>query len=116
MNSYNLTKRGGGICVYVRSSISFVEMKEDHFKVNGPDLELITIRLTIENIRPIFIIGLYRPPAGLIQPFNNHLTLLFDKLALNRKFDVIFGGDFNIDYRKCSPNRKVLKDLEISRN
>ena len=90
----------------------FVELEEDFFKINNSDMELITLRLHVTNVRPIFLTALYRPPSGQIQPFSNYLIQLFDRLSLNKKFDVILGGDFNIDYQKCSPNRKTLKDIE----
>ena len=114
LNTYNLPKRGGGICTYVKSTLSFSEVSDDSYKVNNSDIEINTIRLNMENIRPIFIVALYRPPTGHTQPFSNHLTKLLDSMSTVRKYDVIIGGDFNIDYQKPSPNRKILKDLEHS--
>ena len=98
--------------MYIKSSLSFTELEEPTFKVNNSDLELLSIRLNFEKVRPIFLVALYRPPAGLLQPFSEHLNELFDQIALTRKYDVILGGDFNIDYQICSANRKILKDFE----
>ena len=112
LNNYNLPKRGGGICIYVRNSISFIELDGAPSQINNSVLELVSIKLNIENVRPIFLISVYRPLSGLIQPFSNHLIQLSDELAIHRKYDVICGGDLNIDYRRCSPNKKVLKVLE----
>ena len=46
---------------------------------------------------------------GLI---SEHLNALFEQIAVTRKYDVIIGGDFNINYQKCSGNRNFLKDFE----
>ena len=70
------------------------------------------MKLNIEKVRPIYLIALYRPPSGSLQPFSEYLNELFDQIALTRKYDVILGGDFNIDYQKWSANRKILKDFE----
>ena len=112
LNNYHVTKRGGGICIYVKSSISFTEIDGAVFKINNSDLELISMKLNIENVRPIYLIALYRPPAGSLQSFSEHLNTLFDQITLIRKYDVILGGDFNIDYQRCSASRKILKDFE----
>ena len=112
LNNYHVTKRGGGICIYVRSSLSFTEIEGNVSQINNSDLELLTMKLNLDYVRPIFLIALYRPPSGLMQPFGEHLNALFEHIAIIRKYDVILGGDFNIDYQKCSLNRKVLKDFE----
>ena len=112
LNNYNVTKRGGGICIYAKSTISFTEIEDAVFKINNSNLELLSIKLNIEKVRPIYLIALYRPPAGLLQPLSDHLNELFDQLAMARKYYVILGGDFNIDYQKYSTNRKILKDFE----
>ena len=112
LNNYHITKRGGGICIYVKSSLSFTELEEKLYKINNSDLELLTLKLNIEKVRPIFLIALYRPPAGLMQPFSEYLNALFEQIAVTRKYDVIIGEDFNINYQKCSGNRIFLKDFE----
>ena len=112
LNHYNITKRGGGICIYVHDSIPFSQVDIPGYNINNANLEMHTLKLNLKNLRPIFITAIYRPPAGLIEAFNNHMVDLLEDMSQTRKYDVFVGGDFNIDYTKCSPNRKVLKDLE----
>ena len=114
MTNYNITKRGGGICIYIKNTIPFTELCDQLYKCNTDDLELVTVRLNIEKLRPILICAVYRPPSGCIATFNNHIISLLDNLSTSRKYDLYLGGDFNIDYLKPSPNRKYLKDLENS--
>ena len=113
LTRYNVPKRGGGICIYIKNTIPYTEVVDQFHKINNNDIELITIRLSFKTLRPIYICALYRPPSGNIKMFNNHLVNLFDNLTTAQKFDVFLSGDFNIDYAKASPNRKYLKDLEM---
>ena len=112
LTNYNIPKRGGGICIYIKNTIPYTKVSDQFHVVNDDDLELITIRLDIKNVRPIYICAVYRPPTGNIINFNNYIINLLDNLTLARKHDVYLGGDFNIDYAKPSPHRKLLKDLE----
>ena len=112
LTCYNVPKRGGGICIYIKNTIPFTEICDHYHKVNNDDLELTTIRLDIKNLRPIFICSIYRPPSGNIPNFNNHIVDLLDNLTPAGKYDVYLGGDFNIDYARATPNRKILKDIE----
>ena len=72
----------------------------------------MSIRLHIENLRPIYVCAFYRPSSGDIGNFNSHIVALLDNLTTDRKYDVYFGGDFNIDYAKASLNGKYLKNFE----
>ena len=107
LTNYNIPKRGGGICIYIKNTIPYTKVCDQFHTFNNDDLELITIRLDIKNVRPIYICAVYRPPTGNVTNFIHHITYLFDNLTLARKYDVYLGGDFNIDYAK--PSRKISK-------
>ena len=109
LTNYNVAKRGGGICIYIKNTIPYTEICDPFHKINDNDLELVTVQLNIENLRPIYICAVYRPPTGCIVSFNSYIVCLLDNLTTARKYDLYLGGDFNIDYSKPSPSRKSSK-------
>ena len=68
---------------YIKKTIPYVLICDQSHTSNNEDLELMTIRPDITNIRPIYICAVYRPPSGNIVNFNNH-----DNLTTARKYDV----------------------------
>ena len=112
LTPYTVPKRGGVICMYLKNTIPYPELCRHLYKLNSDNIELMTIRLHCEKLRPIFICAIYRPPTGNTSNFNEHIVKLMDNIAPSRKYDVYIGGDFNIEYSKPSPHRKYLKDFE----
>ena len=66
----NMQKRGGGICIYIRNTIPFDIITENELNINTHDVEMLTITLSIPNLRQVLITAVYRPPAGSIVLFN----------------------------------------------
>ena len=57
-------KKGGGLLCYVKKGHKFSDSKYAELNVSCKDLEMHWILLTLDNIRPIIVINIYRPPQG----------------------------------------------------
>jgi hypothetical protein len=90
-------KRGGGVCIYVKSSCISCEFLQENLELNDPVVETVwcTIRFEKENI----LIGcIYRPP-NMIGEANSQLNGCFEKLSLmiqeSKCTGLLIVGDFN---------------------
>ena len=67
------------------------------------------ILLTFENVRPIVIVNVYRPPQGDYKNCCNTILEAFDNADLKENTDIFVKGDFNINWAdKKSPCSKEL--------
>ena len=107
-----MVKKGGGICLYIKNTIPFETEWEGKVNCNNPNLEMLTVKLTIHNLRPFFVSAIYRPPSGSLLSFKQHMYDLLNVITLSWKVDVFIGGDFNIDYNRNNDNRKILREIE----
>ena len=57
-------KRGGGVAVYWNNSLQISEHKYARFNQSTKDSEVQWLSLNQDNIRPILILNVYRPPQG----------------------------------------------------
>ena len=73
---------------------------------------MLSVKLTIQNLRSIFITAVYRPPTGSLLAFKQHMYELLNVITLPRRKDIFVGSDFNIDYNRNNEGRKVLKEME----
>ena len=92
--------RGGGLALYVKNGINFVNLDSQPHTSSGADLEVQTVRINRKLTRPMYIISIYRPPTGNIETMYNLLTELLSSLDDLDKATIIMGGDFNIDFHK----------------
>ena len=105
-------KRGGGLVCYIRSSIKFSDTKLAYLNHSSQDIEMQWISLNVDNIRPIVVVNVYRPPRG---SYKKCCELLFD--AMNRadvknNTEFVILGDFNIDY--FDKNSPAYKELDFT--
>lgn len=97
---------GGGIIIYVRSSLS-CEIIDNH--ISTFDVELCSLVISNDNLKKIVLSVVYRPPSGNLNVFFDKLTETFDKLNSSVKnYNMIMCGDFNIDVSKKSLRGVVL--------
>ena len=94
IDSYDIIRRdrnlfGGGTAIYIRESINYQVRKD----LCDENLEIITIEINIQNVKPFIIVVWYRPPSANVQMFDLFETVLqkIDNLHLN--FVVL--GDLN---------------------
>ena len=91
-------KRGGGVAVYCREDLKFSDHKFKDFNISNANIEMQWISLHMDNLRPIVIVNIYRPPQGDYKVFCKELSnrVLNANLAPNTELYIM--GDFNIDY------------------
>ncbi len=87
--------KGGGICVYIKEAYKCIKFDELCFC--DRDLECLGIRLELPKTRKIFILNVYRPPAGNKALFQDKLHSLLDCTLLFPGCEVMILGDFNLD-------------------
>ena len=97
-------KKGGGICTYVRDGAN-VEHLEKLSSVTD-DYEISVVKIKFTNIKPSYVIGVYRPPKGTPYKLFDRLTEICDNLDLQRN-ELFIMGDFNINYNDKQSLRKL---------
>ena len=88
------TRNGGGVCIYLRSSINYKIRNE----LISNELEAVCIEITKPNSQPFIIITVYRPPNAspdFFIHFENLTQLLDDEMK-----EIIILGDLNCDLKK----------------
>ena len=103
--SKNRNRSGGGIGFFVRESTNF-RLRTD---LNDPDIEILTIQICKQYVKPFLITTWYRPPNDPIQTlyrFENCLQLIDSDNE-----ESIILGDVNYDFlsENLSPQASELK-------
>ena len=91
----NSCKKGGGICIYVKKEFSYENLLQ--VSVSTTDYETLGIKLKIKNIKPLFILGIYRPPMGNLNTCVDWSENNVEGIDLIRA-ELFVPGDMNIDY------------------
>ena len=101
-------KKGGGVCIYVKSSISF-EIVDNFSHLLKKNMEFIYLRIKPHMQKPINLLGIYRPPDGDCKVFLQHITDMIKQIDRSRSETIII-GDFNIDFN----NKKVIASSKLN--
>ena len=113
-NTSNRPKRGGGLIIYFRKSISPFITIIPTVSIITKNLEQLWILYERPNHRIEVISVIYRPPSGTILNFFDELRKSVDHIqSMKPNSETTILGDINIDYRlRHSPEYKKLKDFE----
>lgn len=112
------TKRGGGICVYLKDTLPHEILPT--LCTSNSDLELLTLSIMQENQKRLNILSLYRPPAGNFQNALIQIKEVIDQVKADCNGEYLVIGDLNVDMNKPnhqsrklnqSMNNKSLKQL-----
>ena len=88
--------KGGGVAVYVNSSIKFKKFESKSLSVED-SFECITIELSLNSSKNVIIACIYRKPGAKIDEFTNKMEEMFG----NFKNKILYVcGDFNINLLK----------------
>ncbi len=87
-------RKGGGVCVYVRSDIGFNQRMD----LNNDQIEAVWLNILLPKNKPILVGACYRPPDQTM--FYEILELVCSKYTDFVNSEVIMIGDFNTDIRK----------------
>ena len=94
---------------YVKEGIKFSDSKLKHLNTSCKDVEMLWLKVSIENVRPIVIVNIYRPPQGNHKNCCELISNAFDRADLKDNTDFFMLGDFNINYMdKGTPEYKEL--------
>ena len=106
----NLAKRGGGLMIYIRSEVNFTPTMKVECNISDQHCELQRIELCNGVQKNIVIYNVYRPPSGHIEPFIEHLTHVCENEQNVVNKEIIFMGDFNINYtaKKQADSKKLI--------
>ena len=103
--------KGGGVSIYENKSLNF-KLRPD-LSISSRDVESISIEILFYKEQYILINVLYRPPKGVIEPFERFLKEILKKTKNNFKpFHI--AGNFNLnilDHDKCSKLHNFLNLL-----
>ena len=110
INGYKIERedrnnRGGGVAIYVKSSINYARRKD--IPLNG--LELVCIEIKPVNASPFIIIAWYRPPSDPISTFDK-LEKVLQYLENDNK-EIILIGDTNCNLLRQEDLQSSYSDL-----
>ena len=91
------TKKGGGVCIYVKDKYQVDSQKWEEHNISEIDVECQWLEMEFEHQQNIVIANLYRPPQGNTQNFIDYLDNTFDKIDVTNK-DIFIMEDFNINF------------------
>ena len=70
---------------------------------------MMWIKISLENVRPIVVVNIYRPPQGNYKKCCEIISDAFDKADLKDNTDIFLMGDFNINFKsKATPEYREL--------
>lgn len=104
-----LTKRGGGICVFVKNNIDVLQWPK--LEVSNSDIETMSLSCKRGNHKRLNVTVVYRPPTGNI---NSAIDTVSDNILEIRgsvSGNSIIFGDFNIDLLTNNVQSKRLEQF-----
>ena len=112
-SSIGIHKRGGGLIIYVKTTLSKYTTTLEYAKKVTANLEQIFICIDKPNVRKQIIGNVYRPPNGKISEGIQELTSTVKIIQETTHCELTVVGDFNINYnlRHTQPF-KLIKNFE----
>ena len=113
IQGYDIVRRdrnrnGGGVCLYIRSSINF----KTRSSLMSDIYEAIVVEIFKPNSQPFCIVAVYRPP-GTEDEFFCYFEDVIKSLDFENK-EIIVIGDMNCNYLAESRNSELINLTEIS--
>ena len=103
------TKKGGGVACYVGKGLNFSDSALANLNVSCKDVEMLWLKLSLKNVRPIVVVSIYRPPQGNHARCCELIGNALEKANLKDNTDIFLLGDFNVNFAdKKSPSYKEL--------
>ena len=110
-NSGNTKKRGGGVACYINKKLNLDCHLLHQLSQTNDDIEVMTLRCVYGYGKKIYVLSVYRPPAGSIENFITVLTnIVIDQSLVESELWIL--GDLNIDFlKRDDPKTKKLIDF-----
>ena len=102
-------KRGGGLACYIRKGIKFSESKFEGLNISCKNLEMQWVLVSLDNVRPIVVVNIYRPPQGDYKEGCKLISEAFGIANLKQNTDIFVLGDSNINMldRKTASTKEL---------
>ena len=101
-------KKGGGVCIYVRDSISYTIIHDFNGLIDN-NLEFILLKLKPTMQKSINLLGIYRPPDGSPKVCVDRLIHILNQFDRSRT-ETLLIGDFNLDYK----NKRLMSTSKLN--
>ena len=105
------SRNGGGVCIYLRGSISYKIGKD----LVPPELEAVCVEIIKPYSKPFLVTTVYRPPSSLPEFFDDFEKLI--KAIDNENKEVYILGDLNCNMLKTDKDANIptkkIKSLGI---
>ena len=113
-NKLSLHQKEGGLACYVSDAIKYSDTSYSHLNQSTKHIEMQWIELSIDNIRPIMIVNVYRPPQGDYKTACKLILESIDKADLKDNTEIYMLGDFNIDFKPLNSKSPAFKELDFT--
>ena len=100
-------KKGGGVCIYIRSTIDF-EIIHAYDEFLGNNIEFLFLKLKPHMQKVLNLFAIYRPPDGKHGEFVKATTRILDQIDRSHSETMII-GDFNINFK----NKKLVSSSKL---
>ena len=106
------SRNGGGVCIYLRSSINYKIRKD----LVPPELEAVCVEIIKPHSKPFLVTTVYRPPSSLPKFFDDFEKLI--KAIDNENKEMYILGDLNCNMLKTDkdaniPTKKIKSLYEL---
>ena len=105
----NRPKKGGGAACYIRNDIKYSDSKFNKLNKSCKVLEMLWVKIELNQVRPIVVVTVYRPPQGDYKQCCSLINDAFEQADLKDNTEIFLLGDFNIDFS----DRTLVKTREL---
>jgi hypothetical protein len=113
-NNKGLTKKGGGVALYVSNKLIADDSKLMHLNRSNSNIEIKWILLKYSKQRDIAIASVYRPPNGDLDAFLEELEESIPEACKNNTRDIFVLGDMNVNMNtniRKEENKSKMENL-----
>ena len=93
----NITKKGGGLAVYVKDDIHVDATSMENMNLSNQDIEIQCLVIRPPSQKRFVLVNIYRPPSGNFQQFSDTLVECLDHITSVEDLETFVMGDFNTD-------------------
>lgn len=104
-----LHKRGGGVALYLNNLYAY-ETMSDELNVSNEDVEVLTIKVFRRYQNDLYISVVYLPPKANMKNAIYCLNKIAEAVTGDKR-DWILSGDLNIDFKKSTPNYRLINNF-----
>ena len=105
-------KRGRGLACFIKNGVKFSDTKYSNLNKSCSDLEMQWVAISLDKVRPIIIVNVYRPPQGDYKNACKLVNEAFEKADTKDNTDIFVLGDFNINFKDT--RSLMFKELDFT--